>query len=286
MISSDGYGFWSVDMPTLDDAQIDLSLWVMAKKLKATKDNGGLFVVAEFCDVTGQNVTRQYLAGADDGSTASSPPSGEKSVGADYVTGDYKYKQIKSTVTAPKGARWFRVGFGLRNCTGWVALSDIDIQTRPGTPEAEIKRVLPIDTDKFNWTICDVAKLFNRPLADDSQSGGKVGWTDQGPSMDLRNLHAGDYTWNGVPFRVEKGNACFIMKNRHRPSENLPDSGKVDLKGKADVLAFLHTGGWIDADAQHATYIIHYADGTTTEIPIMGGKNIINWVAPPAARTR
>ncbi len=82
VISSDGYGFWSVDMPTLDDAQIDLSLWVMAKKLKATKDNGGLFVVAEFCDVTGQNVTRQYLAGADDGSTASSPPSGEKSVGA------------------------------------------------------------------------------------------------------------------------------------------------------------------------------------------------------------
>jgi hypothetical protein len=47
---------------------------------------------------------------------------------------------LASTVTAPKGARWFKLGFGLRNCSGWVALSDINIKTRPGTPEAEVKR--------------------------------------------------------------------------------------------------------------------------------------------------
>jgi len=99
--------------------------------------------------------------------------------------------------------------------------------------------------------------------------------------MDLRNLLAGDYTWNDVAFRVEKGNACFIMKNKHRPSDNLPESGKVALKGKADVLAFLHSGGWIDADVREATYIIHYADGTKAEIPIIGGKNILDWTTPP-----
>jgi hypothetical protein len=56
----------------------------------------------------------------------------------------------------------------------------------------------------------------------------------------------------------------------------------VDLKGKADVLAFLQTGGWINADVQEATYIIHYDDGTKVEIPVIGGKNIIDWVAQPS----
>ena len=98
--------------------------------------------------------------------------------------------------------------------------------------------------------------------------------------MDMRNLQAGDYTFNDVAFRVEKGNACFIMKNDHRPSENLPDGGKVQFKGKADVLAFLHSGGWLDADVQQATYIIRYADGSTTEIPVVTGKNILDWTQP------
>ena len=117
-------------------------------------------------------------------------------------------------------------------------------------------------------------------MADDVDSDGKGGWTDQGPRTDLRNLQAGDYAWNKVPFRVEKGNACFIMKNKQRPSENLPDSGKVDINTKADVLAFLHTGGWQNADTIHSTYVIHYADGTKAEIPVIGGKNILDWTQP------
>jgi len=66
-----------------------------------------------------------------------------------------------------------------------------------------------------------------------------------------------------------------------QPSENLPAGGKVDLKSKADVLAFLHTGGWINADVQQATYIVHYDDGAKVEIPVIGGKNIIDWVSQP-----
>jgi hypothetical protein len=231
-----------------------------------------LFVTAEFRDITGQHVTRQYLAGADDG---------QKPVGADWMTGDYLHKKLAATVTAPKGARWFRLGFGLRSCTGWASFNDINIQTRPGTPEPEVKRVLRIDASRFTWTPYDLTKLPNRPLADDVDNDGKGGWTDQGALMDLRNLQAGDYTFNNVAFRVEKGNACFIMKNKRRPSENLPDGGKVQFGGKAGALAFLHTGGWIDANVRHATYIVHYADGTKTEIPIIGGRNILDWVNPP-----
>jgi hypothetical protein len=137
--------------------------------------------------------------------------------------------------------------------------------------------------EKYDWRIADISRLLNRPLADDVDNDGKGGWTDQGPTADLRNLQAGDCKFNGVPFRVQSGNACFIMKNKHRPSENLPASGKVDLKGKADMLAFLHSGGWIDVNVKQATYVIDYADGTKVEIPVIGGKNILDWVGPTDA---
>jgi hypothetical protein len=136
---------------------------------------------------------------------------------------------------------------------------------------------------KYDWRIADISRLLNRPLADEVDNDGKGGWTDQGPTADLRNLQAGDCKFNGVPFRVESGNACFIMKNKHRPSENLPASGRVDLKGQADMLAFLHSGGWIETNVKQATYVINYADGTKVEIPVIGGKNILDWVGPTDA---
>ena len=62
-ISAEGYGFWSVDLPTTDGAKIDLSLWVRASKVRAAAPGGGVYAVAEFRDATGQNVSRQFLAG-------------------------------------------------------------------------------------------------------------------------------------------------------------------------------------------------------------------------------
>jgi hypothetical protein len=101
--------------------------------------------------------------------------------------------------------------------------------------------------------------------------------------MDLRDLRAGDCVFNDVAFRVAEGKACFIMKNKMRPSENLPAGGKVDLKIKADVLAFLHSGGWLTPGVRHATYVIHYADGQNVEIPVIAGNNIFDWTTPPTA---
>jgi hypothetical protein len=130
-VSAAGFGFWGVSLPTTDGAQIDLSLWIRAKGVKAAGPDGGLYVAAEFCDETGQNATRQYLVGADDG---------RKAAGTDWMTGSYLYKPLKGMATAPKGARWFKLGFGLRSCTGWVALNDIDIKTRAATPDKEARK--------------------------------------------------------------------------------------------------------------------------------------------------
>ena len=51
-MSADGLGYWSVDLPAVDGAQIDLSLYIRANEIKPVNENGGLFVVAEFCDET------------------------------------------------------------------------------------------------------------------------------------------------------------------------------------------------------------------------------------------
>ena len=124
-ISADGLGFWGTDLPTTDGAQIDLSLWIRASRVTAAAAGGGVYALAEFRDATGQNVSRQFLAGGTDPALPA---------GADYVAGTYGYRKLSGMVTAPPGARWFRLGFGLKDCSGWAAFDDFDIQTRPGTP--------------------------------------------------------------------------------------------------------------------------------------------------------
>ena len=267
----DGLGYWSVSLPTVDGAKIDISAWIRAKGVKAASPAGGVYLLAEFRNATGQNISRQYVVGANDGEEAARP---------DFAVGTYTHKQVAGVVTAPKDARWFRVGFGVRDASGWASFADIDIQTRPGVaPKETAGNARPIEPSNFKWNIMDISKMLNRPLADEVDGDGKGGWTDQGSQMDLRELSSGERNFNGVPFRVEKDNACFIMKNKYRPSEALPSGGRVKLKAKADVLAFLHSGGFLPVDVRHATYIIHYADGSKAEIPIIAGKNILDWTS-------
>jgi hypothetical protein len=75
------------------------------------------------------------------------------------------------------------------------------------------------------------------------------------------------------------------MRSPRRPAGNLPERGVVKIGARADALAFLHSGGWIAGDVQHARYVIHYADGSKVEIPLVGGRNILDWTAPAEAPT-
>jgi hypothetical protein len=268
-ITPEGLGYWSPDLPTVDAAQIDVSLWIKARQVQPASPSGGVYALVEFHNETGQQVTRQFVVGADDGQKALQP---------DFAAGEYGHRQVAATVTAPQGARWFRIGFGVRDAGGWASFDDVDIRTRPGQPPTPpAKKAPPIDPAEYTWRTVDLSRLLNRPLADEVDADGTGGWTDQGALMDLRNLPAGDQTYSAVPFRIEKGNACLIMRNRQRPSENLPASGRAELEARAAVFAFLHSGGWLAPDVQHAAYVIHYADGTKVEIPVIGDRNIMDW---------
>ena len=136
-LSPAGLGYWSVDLPTVDGAQIDVSAWIKAKKVKPAGASGGVYLLAEFRDATGQNVSRQYIVGANDGDKVAKP---------DFAAGTYDHKQASGTATAPKDAHWFRVGFGVRDASGWASFTDMDIQTRPGQePKAVARKARPIE---------------------------------------------------------------------------------------------------------------------------------------------
>ena len=267
--SPQGAGFWSVSLPTVDDAIIDVTAWLKAEQVKAATKGGGVYMFVEFRNETGQNVIRQFLVGG---------PNGGDVVAADFAEGTYDWKQLKGFVTAPKGARWFTIALGTRACSGWASFDDIDIQTRAGEKPADVNVVrLPIEIGNFTWAPINLTGLLNRPLADEIDDDGEGGWTDQGAMADLRNLQAGEYEFNGVKFSIAKGNACLIMKSKFRKSDKLPEGGKITLDSKAETLAFLHSGGWLDMGKTHATYIIHYSDGTSVSIPVIGGINIHDW---------
>jgi len=287
--TAEGFGCWSTALPTVDDAVVDISMFVRGQDLKAAAPGGGFYAFAEFRDETGQNATRQFIAGAPDTGQAATMK---------LATGTYAYTEVKQSVTAPKGARWVQLAFGTRNCTGRAQVDTVTIQTRPGqeqpltTPDPlgnfppvmtkVVALPVPINAAAFAWQPVDLAALLNRPLTDDAPDDGRGGWFDLGPQADLRNLSPGTSDFAGVPFRIEKDKACFVTKSRFRKSDNLPDSGKVELKAKADLMACLHSGGWTaEPDVKQATYILHYADGTRASMPVVTGKNIFDWIAPP-----
>ena len=287
--TAEGFGAWGTALPTVDDALIDVSMWVRAENIKAALPNGGVYAFVEFRDGTGQNSTRQFLIGGPD----KGPAVNEK-----LATGTYPYTEVKAAVTAPKNARWFQLAFGTRGCSGIAQFDTVDIQTRPGQerelttadplgfpPVAGkiVERPKPIDAAAFTWQPVDIKSILNRPLADDLPDDGKGGWFDLGSKADLRNLGTGTSEMGGVQFTVEKDNACFINKSRFRKSDDLPSGTTVEMKSsKADVLAFLYSGGWMaSADVKHATFILHYADGSTADLPIIAGKNIFDWISPP-----
>jgi parallel beta-helix repeat protein len=133
----------------------------------------------------------------------------------------------------------------------------------------------------------DLSKLVNRAFADEKADDGKGGWSDQGPTTDLRMFpgagakHSTVQTFNGVPFRILSPLGCVVLKSGYRPqSKSLPDRVVIPVKHKADVLYFLHSGAWLGNGQPEWTYLIHRGDGTQEEVKVNGSETIRDWSDP------
>ena len=106
-MSDRGLGFWSPALCTVPGAKVDVSLWMERSGIVPTDPErlGGAYVFVEWTSITGQNASRSYIVGGE-------KPGKTKQI--ELASGTGPYTNVKGSVTAPAGAVWMRLAFGMR----------------------------------------------------------------------------------------------------------------------------------------------------------------------------
>lgn len=111
----------------------------------------------------------------------------------------------------------------------------------------------------------------NRTLQDDDTHSG---WLGQGPENDLSNLPKGILYSAAIPFQI--GTKAVILKSRNTPAMPL-SSGMIPIGGgRFDALYLLQTTAW-NHSGEIAKYILHYKDGSKVLVPVVYGRNVLDW---------
>ena len=147
----------------------------------------------------------------------------------------------------------------------------------------------------------DISAFANRALADETPDDGVGGWTDQGPTGDLRTFPTGANNFAGVPFAVpsaqHKGPAdpkeaifeksLIVLSSKDRPgADKLPTEVTIPLGQKLEGLCFLHACAYSGAGTMVGLYQIQYADGSKVDIQLCSDLNIRDWVGTPTMLPR
>ena len=163
----------------------------------------------------------------------------------------------------------------LRNLLEYAGNRPLRADARPLAPVAPQE----YQAEKEDLVRIDLARWANRSFTDDADNDGKGGWTDQGRN-DFRMMPKGEITAAGIPFRIidpdkNQGKGCLIVRGsaRKRFPAVIRD---IRIGGKFSRLFFLHTSAWGNSQPCGG-YRFHYADGTSIDYPLNGGRNIGDW---------
>lgn len=134
----------------------------------------------------------------------------------------------------------------------------------------------------------------NRVFFDEMAGDGLGGWDDSGEN-DLRNLPTGDFLLRGIPFhfidpqrdgpnedlRNRWGrplDSCIVLQGAARP-QFLQQVADLPVNEKLRQLFFCHTAPWCDGPEGQpiARHVMHYADGTTSELALRKGVHLDDW---------
>lgn len=110
----------------------------------------------------------------------------------------------------------------------------------------------------------DLSRAANMDFADETPGDGKGGWTDQGPTNDLRMFQPGLRVFNGIKFQVidprkNHGKSCLVLRGENLPT--LPDSAAIELPSNvrgASYLYLLHAAGWTKPHSRLGSVEITY----------------------------
>jgi len=134
---------------------------------------------------------------------------------------------------------------------------------------------------KERCTPLDISAAANVGFRDEIADDGKGGWFDQGEN-DFAAMPLGKITAAGVPFTVidpaaNAGRAAVVLRGTMRPGFPAEVRG-IPVNAAAKQLYFLHTCGWDPKPGERVlSYLVHYEDGTTEEIPVRYRNEIGSW---------
>jgi parallel beta-helix repeat protein len=271
-----GAGVWSPTLPVVGGAELELEFWLRGDNVRPVTNSGGIAVYVEWSDWTGQNRSRTYVVGGEDGTMAR----------PEMNQGTFAWTNVAAVVQAPAGARRLGLYFGLRSAHGVMGVDAVEtFRQRPGKAPATATAAAAADTppaplippEALAFASVDLSGVVNRALADEVAGDGAGGWTDQGTGYDMKGLATGRRTHEGVPFDLLAPKTCVVLRSPQRPAGNLPPQVALPVGAKADILYFLHSGAWLTSGATHWSYVVRYADGSSVTLPVIGGANVRDW---------
>lgn len=209
---------------------------------------------------------------------ARGPRLGQKNAGMAMVEGTYGrgrvvYSQLAAFAAADRDSA---AALFLRNLFNYAFASE---EWWANTYELVPAQLMGYVVKPERAQSIDIRTAANRSFSDEKDGDGAGGWTDQGEN-DFRMMPLGDKVLAGVPFTIldpatNDGKSCVVLAGTGRP--DFPHAAKgIALAGTFSRLFFLHTAAWGGAD-NVGRYRMHYADGSTAELPLRGNHNIGDW---------
>ncbi|MFH0963777.1 MAG: LamG-like jellyroll fold domain-containing protein [Planctomycetota bacterium] len=114
----------------------------------------------------------------------------------------------------------------------------------------------------------DLSAVVNAGLTTDQEPK----WPDVDKN-DLREFLTGEVTLADIPARIPPGpKSCLAMWSTG--TTECPKEVTVDVDAKTDAIFFLHTSIY---GAASWVYCLHYADGSTADVPVNGGVDVWDW---------
>ena len=275
-----GACWWTPWMAACPGAQTTISFKMYGKNIAAT-DKATPVVYVQFISATGRQRTRVYLVGQDINGTRHRP---------ELTQGTFDWTEVQEVITAPASAERMAVALGILPCRGEVGFDDIDIKTIDGpkpSGEIEIVEAKPtvIPKERMREIVyLDLSGVANRSLADDVPGDGRGGWTDEGPSKDLRNLPTGDQVIGGLPFRIARGPKTVVaVQATPRPGTDVLREVIIPVGRKLEVLYVLHASAFLGAERKLCFEIlVKYQDGSTATSQFWPfPDSVVDWQAEP-----
>ncbi len=185
----------------------------------------------------------------------------------DYLSQPEKLQQLQTGLTSPRDRDPERYGQVLVRNPRWYF-----IQTPAPKRIAKVTQAIPERDAQTPGELLDLSANYNAALTESWHAGGVANNT-------LANLPSGVQEFGGVKFDVRgivqlSGQAVMEQLSVKFPKEVTG----IKVGQTAHKLHFLHAVGWQSPRGTTvATYVVHYANGETREIPVVYGKDVRDW---------